>query len=250
MSDAIVVENLHKSFPSRRGEVRALQGASFRVPRGTIFGLLGPNGAGKTTALRILSTILRPSAGVARIDEIEVTAEPEQIRRRIGYLTGKTGLYGRLTPREMILYYGRLHGMDEERLRGRCEELLSALDLTGLADRYNATLSDGEKQRVSIARAVVHDPAVLILDEPMSALDVLSSRGIVEFMREARSRGKTVLFSSHNLMQAERLCDAFAILHRGRILAEGTLEDLRKRTGASNLEEIFIRLVGNGHAMA
>jgi sodium transport system ATP-binding protein len=247
---AVEIEGLGKVFPSRKGDVIALDRLTFRVPLGTIFGLLGPNGAGKTTALRILATILRPTHGTARIEGIDVAAQPSEARRKIGYLTGDTGLYGRLTPRETVAYFARLHGMNEHAIRTRADELFCRLGIAEFADRPNDKLSSGMKQKVSIARALIHDPPVLILDEPTSNLDVLAARVILDFMRDAKAAGKTVLFSSHNMLQAEKLCDALAVIHRGRILAEGTLDELRGRTGRRDLEEIFVGLVGDAHAPA
>jgi sodium transport system ATP-binding protein len=247
---AVRVERLVKHFDSRMGLVRAVDGISFSVPRGLIFGLLGPNGAGKTTTIRLLATILRPTEGMAIIEGAEVTSDPEGVRRRIGYLSADTGLYGRLTPREMVSYYGRLYGMAEGPLARRVDELFRRLEILPYADRLNDKLSSGEKQRVSVARALVHDPPVLVMDEPTSALDVLASRQLVEIIREQKAAGKTVLFSSHNLLQAQKLCDEFAVIHRGRILAQGTVERLREETGRSDLEEIFVHLVERSGARA
>jgi sodium transport system ATP-binding protein len=243
--DAVEIESLAKIFRSRKGEVRAVDGISLAVPRGSVYGLLGPNGAGKTTTLRLLATILRPTSGRASIEGTDLASRPQEVRRKIGYLSADTGLYGRLTPREMVTYYGRLNGMEPAAVKARCEELFRTLGVTEYADRPNDKLSSGMKQKVSIARAVVHDPPLLILDEPTSALDVLGAQSIYELIRRARSSGKTVLLSSHNMLLAQRLCDAMAIIHRGRILARGTMADLRAQSGLDDLEQIFLRLVGD-----
>ncbi len=237
---AVVVERLQKLF----GRATAVADLSLTVAAGEIYGLLGPNGAGKTTALRVLAGLLTPTSGTARVTGIDVASAPRDAQRRLGFMTGTTGLYGRLTGREVLTYFGRLHRMPPQRIAARIDELTRALDLAGIVDKRCEALSSGQKQRISIARAVLHDPPVLILDEPTIGLDVLASRFLRDYIRAERDRGKAVIFSTHYLAEAELLCDRIGLLHNGRLLAEGTPRDLRARAGdASSLEEAFLRLV-------
>jgi sodium transport system ATP-binding protein len=237
---AVVVVQLHKVF----GRATAVDDLSFSVAEGEIYGLLGPNGAGKTTALRVLAGLLAPTGGSAHITGIDVSEAPREAQRRLGFLTGTTGLYGRLTGREVLTYFGRLQGMSADRIAARVDELSRALDLGGMLDKRCEALSSGQKQRVSVARAVLHDPPVLILDEPTVGLDVLASRFLRDYVRAERARGKAIVFSTHYLAEAELLCDRIGLLYRGRLLAEGTPAALRARAGgASSLEEAFLRLV-------
>jgi len=237
---AVIVERLMKLF----GRATAVADLSFSVEAGEIYGLLGPNGAGKTTALRVLAGLLVPTGGSARVLGIDVATAPREAQRCLGFLTGSTGLYGRLTGREVLFYFGRLHRMPDTRIADRLAALSLALDLGGLLDRRCETLSSGQKQRVSVARAVLHDPAVLILDEPTVGLDVLASRFLRDYVRAERDRGKAIVFSTHYLAEAELLCDRIGLLYRGRLLAEGTPPALRARAaGAASLEEAFLRLV-------
>jgi sodium transport system ATP-binding protein len=214
------------------------------VAAGEIYGLLGPNGAGKTTALRVLAGLLAPTSGAVSVMGIDVASTPRDAQRRLGFLTGTTGLYGRLSGRELLTYFGRLHRLSPDRIAVRTDELGRALDLGGLLDRRCEALSSGQKQRISVARAVLHDPPVLILDEPTIGLDVLASRFLRDYVRAERDRGKAVIFSTHYLAEAELLCDRIGLLHRGRLLAEGSPRDLRALAGgADSLEEAFLRLV-------
>jgi sodium transport system ATP-binding protein len=233
-----LLDRASKSF----GAVRAVAELSLAVPGGEIYGLLGPNGAGKTTALRMLAGLLAPTAGRALLAGRDaVTAEA---KRCLGYLSGSTGLFGRLTPREVLDYFGQIHGMARAKIRQRLAMLERALALESILDRRCEALSTGERQRVSIARAVLHDPAVLILDEPTSGLDVLASRFLRDFVRAERDRGKAVLFSTHYLAEAELLCDRVGFLHHGHLLAQGRPGDIRG--GASTLEEAFLALADAG----
>jgi sodium transport system ATP-binding protein len=241
---AVSVENLEKDFAG----ARVVAGVSFTVGAGEIYGLIGPNGAGKTTTFRILAGLIEPTAGDVTIQGIDVVAQPERAKAMIGFSTGSAGLYGRLTAREQLVYFGRLHGMPADRLAARIDEVAGALDLRHLLSRRCEKLSTGEKQRVTIARAVVHDPPVLILDEPTAGLDVLASRFLRDYMRRLRDAGKAILFSTHYLAEAELLCDRIGLLHAGRILAEGAPAQL-KGEGAS-LEETFLHLVGAQGAAA
>ncbi len=221
--------NLTKVFHDRkRGDVRAVDGINFRCRPGQIYGLLGANGAGKTTTLRLLATILQPSDGTAQV---------------VGFLSTATALYGRLTARETVEYFGRLNGLDGDKLRQRVEELFALLGIHEFAGRRCDRLSTGMKQKVSIARTLVHDPPVMIFDEPTLGLDVMAARTIVGFIRDCRARGKTVLFSSHVMSEVQKLCDLIGIIHNGRLLLEGTLAGLRQRTGQADLEEIFVQTV-------
>jgi sodium transport system ATP-binding protein len=235
---------LSKVFPDGKDKkVVAVDGIDFECHGGKIFGLLGPNGAGKTTTLRMLSTILRPSDGTATICGFDVRNQPEEVRSQIGFLTGTTGLYGRLTPREMVTYYARLNGMRDAETRTRIAELFGLLGMNDFADRKNDNLSTGMKQRVSLARSIVHDPPVMIFDEPTAGLDILSSRAIIAFINTCKNQGKCVIFSTHILHEAQRLCDEVAIIHKGKLLARGSIEALQKQSGRNELEDIFIDLV-------
>jgi sodium transport system ATP-binding protein len=242
---AIETRGLTKVYATpHEGTVEALRGLDLRCERGEIFGLLGANGAGKTTTLRILATILSPTSGQATVDGVDVASDPLEVRRRIGFLSGSTGLYPRLSVRETLDYFGRLHGLAAGRLDERIDELLGIFDLRELADRRCAALSTGQKQRVSIARAVLHDPPVLILDEPTTGLDVLAAGAMIDFVESRRAAGSCVLFSTHVLSEAERLCDRIGVIHGGRLLDCGTYEELAERTGERWLEDIFRTLVG------
>ncbi|MCG3135348.1 MAG: ABC transporter ATP-binding protein NatA [Planctomycetes bacterium] len=241
---AVEVNGLVKVFDAGDGAaVRAVDGVSFACAPGEVLGLLGPNGAGKTTTLRILATILRPTAGSASVAGHDVVADPDGVRRALGYVSASTGVYERLTGRETLLYYGRLHGMDEARLAARAEELVRFLEMEGFADRMAGRLSSGQRQKVSLARAIVHDPPVLILDEPTANLDVLVARNVLEFVERSRASGRAVLLSTHLFHEAERLCDRIVVIHRGQVLAAGRRDELLARTGAGNLEDAFFALV-------
>jgi sodium transport system ATP-binding protein len=246
----IEARQLTKVFhDKKRGEIRAVDNVSFRCQPGQIFGLLGINGAGKTTCLRLLATILQPSSGTATVGGHDIVAEPQQVRASIGFLSTATALYGRLTAWEMVAYFGRLHGLAKDALCQRIETIFAMLDMNEFRQRRCDKLSTGMKQKVSIARTLVHDPPVMIFDEPSHGLDVLAARTIVGFIRDCRARGKTVIFSTHVMSEAQKLCDTIAIIHNGRILAEGALGQLRERTGAQDLEDIFVQLVEEKHSV-
>ncbi|HOX58597.1 MAG TPA: ATP-binding cassette domain-containing protein [Candidatus Paceibacterota bacterium] len=240
----IEASRLTKIFPDKkRGQIRAVDDVSFHCEPGQIFGLLGVNGAGKTTCLRLLGTILQPTSGTARVAGFDVTAEPERVRAHIGFLSTATALYGRLTAQETVEYFGRLHGVAELVLRERLESIFATLDMDEFRHRRCDQLSSGMKQKVSIARTLVHDPPVMIFDEPTHGLDVLTARTVVGFIHDCRARGKTVIFSTHVMREAEKLCDRIAIIHNGRMMAEGTLAELREQTGAQDLDDVFVKLV-------
>jgi sodium transport system ATP-binding protein len=241
---AIEARGLTKSYvdPSR-GLVAAVRGIDLECRAGEIYGLLGPNGAGKTTTLRMLSTILAPTSGTARVAGVDVVKDPLEARRRLGFLSGSTGLYPRLSPRETLTYFGKLHGLAKDELAARVEELITVFDITSYADGRCESLSTGQKQKVSIARAVLHDPPVLILDEPTTGLDVLASSAMIEFIESRRLAGTCVLFSTHVLSEAERLCDRIGVIFGGRMLDVGTRAELAERTGKHWLEDIFKELV-------
>ncbi|OYT72530.1 MAG: ABC transporter ATP-binding protein [Chloracidobacterium sp. CP2_5A] len=245
----IVAEGLVKVYRDRkRGEVRAVDGVSFTVHAGEIFGLLGANGAGKTTTLRMLGTLLQPTDGTAYVAGFDARLEPEKVRAHIGFLSTTTALYGRLTVREMAEYFGRLHGLDEATLRTRIKSVFTTLGMHEFAEARCDTLSTGQKQRASIARSILHEPPVMIFDEPTTGLDVMTSRTIVGFIRRCRNEGRAVIFSTHVMSEAERLCDRIGVIHAGRLVAVGTLAELRQQTGATFLEEVFLRLVAPDEA--
>src|SRR2546422_621051 len=240
----IEAQQLTKVFQDKkRGEIRAVNGVTFRCQPGQIYGLLGANGAGKTTTLRMLATILEPTGGTARVAGYDVVEESQKVRANVGFLSTAPALYGRLTAQEMVEYFGRLHGLDEVTLGRRVVEIFQRLEMNEFRDRRCDKLSTGMKQKVSIARTLVHDPPVMIFDEPTLGLDVMAARTIVGFIRDCRARGKTVLFSSHVMSEVQKLCDLIGIIHNGRLLLEATLAGLRQRTGQADLEEIFVQTV-------
>ena len=224
------------------GRTRGIEDVTFSVESGEVFGLLGPNGAGKTTTLRMLSTVISPTSGTAVIAGHDVVREPDRVRASIGFLSGNTGLYPRLSPREVLRYFGRLYGMDDALIRARTAELATLLDMADFLDKRCDRLSSGMKQKVNVARTVLHDPPVLILDEPTVGLDILTSRTIVEFVKDCRRQGKCVIFSTHIMGEVSRLCDRLAIVHHGHVQFIGTLDELRARTG-EDLEQAFITVL-------
>jgi sodium transport system ATP-binding protein len=240
----IQVQDLCKSYhDKKRGTVNAVDRISFVCQPGEIYGLLGPNGAGKTTTLRLLSTVLTPDSGMAIVAGHDVARQPSLVRANIGFLSGDTGLYRRLTGREILRYFGSLYGIEKGLLNRRVQELSNILSMEDFIDARTDKLSTGQKQRISIARTVVHDPPVLILDEPTAGLDIIASRAIMEFILQARSTGKTIIFSTHVMSEAERLCDQIGIIHQGRMWAHGTQADLRRLYQCDDLESVFVRAV-------
>ncbi len=240
----IETENLTKIFrKGEKNEVIAVNNASFTVNDGEVFGLLGPNGAGKTTTLRMISTILRPTSGTAIVEGYNVTKEPDMVRKSIGFLTGQTKLYDRLTTRETLFYFGRLYNIPEEEIKGRIEEIASMLELNDALNSRVSTLSDGMKQKLSIGRAIIHTPKALVLDEPLTGLDILARRSVNEFIKYSKEQGKSVLFSTHVMSEAEEMCDRVAIIYKGKILDMGKKEELKEKYGKTTLEETFIELM-------
>ena len=226
-----------------RGDVLALSGVSFSASPGQIYGLLGPNGAGKTTALRILSTVLQPTSGTAIVGGFDCVTQPEMVRHQIGFISANTAVYDRMTAWEMVAYFGRLYGMSDDELRERIELLFDRFQMQEIRDLLGAKMSTGMKQKVSVARALVHDPPVLIFDEATTGLDVLVARALLDVVAELRDQGKCIIFSTHIMREAERLCDRIAIMHRGQILAEGTLDELHDQHEERDLEELFFQLI-------
>jgi len=240
----VQAKSLKKIFyDGKRGDVLAANDLSFECRPGTVFGLLGRNGAGKTTTLRMLATILVPSSGTAIVDGYDIIQEPGKVREKIGFLSGDTKLYDRLTGRETLRYFGRLAGMGDETLKARIEELRGKFDLADVLDLKVGKMSTGMKQKISVARVIIHDPSVLILDEPTVGLDVVNARATFDLIREWKSDGKTIIFSTHIMTEAERLCDELGIIEKGKLLAHGTPAELVKNHGGVDLEDVFIRLV-------
>jgi len=245
----IRVDAVSKSF-GKRGEVHAVRDVSFLAPDGQITGLLGPNGAGKTTLLRMLATLIVPDEGAATVGGLDVVRDRYAVREGIGVLSDARGLYPRLTARENIRYYGTLHGLAGAGLENRIATLLQTLGLEALADRRTQGFSQGEKMKVAIARALVHDPATILLDEPTNGLDIMSVRALREQLRLLRGAGKCVLFSSHVMQEVAALCDRIVILGAGRVVAAGTASELITWSGAATLEDAFVVLLGTGEGLA
>jgi sodium transport system ATP-binding protein len=245
----IRVESLSKAFGKRR-EVKAVDDVSFVAADGEITGLLGPNGAGKTTLLRMLATLVVPDSGTAHVGEDDIVQHRTAVRRRIGVLSDARGLYPRLTARENVRYYGQLHGLSGPALDARIDELVAALGLAPLADRRTQGFSQGERMKVAIARALVHDPDTILLDEPTNGLDIMSTRALREMLRGLRKQGKCLLFSSHVMQEVTALCDRIVILGHGRVVARGTSDELIAQSGERTLEEAFVRLLGSAEGLA
>jgi len=239
----IRVQGLSKEFHDYNGVFRALDNVSFEVRPGEIYGLLGPNGAGKTTCLRILSTVLKPTRGLAEVAGINVMHDAEGVRRNIGFMSCNTGIYDRMTAREMVEYFGRLYGIPEDKLQHRIQELFDILQMHEIKDRLGSKMSTGMKQKVSIARTIVHDPPVIIFDEPTSGLDVLVARNVLQTVAALKEQGKCIIFSTHIMREVEKLCDRIAVIHKGRIVDEGTLPELADRHDQPDVEELFFDLI-------
>jgi sodium transport system ATP-binding protein len=242
----INVEKLHKRF----GKVTAVEDVSFRAEDGVVTGLLGPNGAGKTTTLRMLYTLVRPDSGSASVDGHDVLAAPMEVRRRLGVLPDARGLYPRLTPREHGRYFGQLHGLQGAALEARVAELLELLDMKDIADRRAEGFSQGERMKVSLLRALVHGPQNVLLDEPTNGLDVMSTRAVRKLIQGLKAQGRCIVFSSHVMQEVAALCDRIVVVARGRVVAEGTPDELRARTGRDSLEEAFVSVIGTDQGLA
>ncbi len=241
----IEVRDIHKSF----GKIYALRGVSFSAPDGKVTGLLGPNGAGKTTTLRILYTVLKPDRGSATVDGHDTLTDSREVQRRTGALPDSHGIYPRLTARENISYYGQLHGLKGLELERNVDDLISMLEMQEIADRRTEGFSHGEKLKTAIARALVHRPQNVLLDEPTNGLDVMSTRNMRTFIRRLRDDGKTVLFSSHIMQEVSALCDHIVVIAQGTVAATGTAEELREQTGKSNLEDAFVSVIGSDEGL-
>ncbi|UQA63334.1 ATP-binding cassette domain-containing protein [Polyangium aurulentum] len=241
----IEVQNLHKRF----GAVTAVEDVSFTAADGVVTGLLGPNGAGKTTTLRMLYTLIKPDRGSARVDGMDATSRPMDVRRAIGVLPDARGLYPRLTAREHARYAGELHGMKGSALDKRVDELVEMLEMKDIADRRAEGFSQGERMKVALARALVHGPRNVLLDEPTNGLDVMSTRAVRALIRKLKERGHCVLFSSHVMQEVAALCDRIVVVARGRVVAEGTPDELRARTGKESLEEAFVSVIGTDQGL-
>jgi len=240
----IVADNLVKAFPAPDGgEKLAVDGLSFTVAAGQIYGLLGPNGAGKTTTLRMLSGLMSPTHGSATLAGFDVATQTMDVKQVLGFLTANTGLYQRLNPRELLLYFAKLYGLGDERAAYRADHLIDWLRIGEFAQLRCGALSTGQKQRVNIARALVPDPPILIMDEPTLGLDVLSNRVILEFIKRERDGGKAIVLSTHYLDEAEDMCDKIGLLHDGKLVAEDDLESLRAQSGEDRLSSIFLKVI-------
>ena len=241
----IEVQDLHKSFTAKKAVVKAVDGVGFEARDGEITGLLGPNGAGKTTTLRMLYTLMKPDSGKVLVDGVDVAADPETVRRALGVLPDARGVYKRLTARENIAYFGELHGLDAATIALRTERLSRALNMEDFLDRRTEGFSQGQRTKTAIARALVHDPRNVILDEPTNGLDVMTTRGLREFLKQLRGEGRCVVFSSHIMQEVAALCDRIVIVARGQVVASGTADELRAQTGEENLEDAFVKAIGS-----
>jgi sodium transport system ATP-binding protein len=243
----IQVEGLTKIFhDKKRGEVIAVNNLKFNCQRGKIYGLLGPNGAGKTTTLRILATMILPTKGKVKVNGFDVVKEPREVRKQIGFLSSETGLYDRFTPRETVKFFGRINGMEDRIIEKRMTEIFHNLDMEDFQDVRVNKLSTGMKQKLSIARCIIHDPPILILDEPTVGLDIITARIVTEYVKGFREQGKCIIYSTHIMREAERLCDVIAIIHQGNLITQGKLEELKKNSSSEDLEEIFFELIAKG----
>lgn len=254
----IEVSNICKDFPLnkkqreelglKQNHLRVLDHVSFECKPGRVFSLLGPNGAGKTTSLRIIATILKATSGMVKVCGIDLNEHPGEARRRMGFLTGTTGLYERLTPNELIRYFGNLNGLNGRQLDDRKDKLYTLLDMHDFANKRIGKLSTGMKQKVSICRTMIHDPDVLVFDEPTSGLDVITAKNIIELIRDCKEQNKTVIFSSHIMSEVDLLCDDLAIIHNGKILFNDTMENFKNKMHTSNLTEEFIYIINQSDA--
>jgi sodium transport system ATP-binding protein len=243
----IRVEGLTKIFhDKKKGKIVAVNNLQFNCQKGQVFGLLGPNGAGKTTTLRILATMILPTKGEIMVNELDVVRHAAEVRKQIGFLSSETGLYDRFTPRETILFFGRINGMEDKIIEKRMAEIFQNLNMGDFQDVRVNKLSTGMKQKLSIARSIIHNPPVLILDEPTVGLDIITAKTVIEYVKSFRDQGKCIIYSTHIMREAEKLCDRIAIIHQGNLIAQGTLEELKKNSSFDDLEEIFFELINQG----
>ncbi|SDZ21898.1 sodium transport system ATP-binding protein [Lysobacter sp. yr284] len=245
----ITAHDLHKSFKTKTGTVAAVQGVDFEARDGQITGLLGPNGAGKTTTLRMLYTLMRPDRGEVRVDGVDAAKDPAAVRRALGVLPDARGVYKRLTARENIAYFGELHGLGRAQIEQRTAALAKALDMGDILDRQTEGFSQGQRTKTAIARALVHDPRNVILDEPTNGLDVMTTRAMRGFLRGLREEGRCVIFSSHIMQEVAALCDRIVIIAKGQVVAAGTADELRAHTGEDNLEDAFVKAIGSDEGL-
>ncbi|UOV03249.1 ATP-binding cassette domain-containing protein [Pseudoxanthomonas mexicana] len=241
----IIANDLHKSFKTKTGKVTAVDGVSFTAHDGQITGLLGPNGAGKTTTMRMLYTLMTPDRGNVTVDGIDAARDPVAVRRALGVLPDARGVYKRLTARENIAYFGELHGLSSKQIADRTKALSDALDMGDILDRQTEGFSQGQRTKTAIARALVHDPRNVILDEPTNGLDVMTTRAMRGFLRQLREEGRCVIFSSHIMQEVAALCDRIVIIAKGTVVAAGTADELREQAGEDNLEEAFVKVIGS-----
>ena len=244
----IVAEHLRKTFPGKgkdKTPVVAVDDVGFTARDGEITGLLGPNGAGKTTTLRMLYTLMTPDAGAVKVDGLDAAADPEAVRRRLGVLPDARGVYKRLTARENIAYFGELHGMSKAQIAARTQVLARELQMDDILDRQTEGFSQGQRTKTAIARALVHDPRNVILDEPTNGLDVMTTRAMRGFLQQLKSEGRCVIFSSHIMQEVAALCDRIVIIAKGQVVAAGTADELRARFGETNLEDAFVKAIGS-----
>jgi sodium transport system ATP-binding protein len=245
----ILADDLHKHFKTKSGTVHAVQGVHFEAHDGQITGLLGPNGAGKTTTLRMLYTLMKPDAGQVLVDGIDAARDPAAVRRALGVLPDARGVYKRLTARENIAYFGQLHGMSAQAIGERTRVLADALQMDDILDRQTEGFSQGQRTKTAIARALVHDPKNVILDEPTNGLDVMTTRAMRGFLQQLRAEGRCVIFSSHIMQEVAALCDRIVIIAKGQVVAAGTADELRAQTGEANLEDAFVRAIGSDEGL-
>ena len=241
----IVAQDLHKSFKTKTGLVNAVDAVSFQANDGQITGLLGPNGAGKTTTMRMLYTLMQPDRGQVLVDGVDASADPVTVRRSLGVLPDARGVYKRLTARENIAYFGELHGLSREQIAARTQARSQALDMDDILDRQTEGFSQGQRTKTAIARALIHDPRNVILDEPTNGLDVMTTRAMRGFLRQLRDEGRCVIFSSHIMQEVAALCDRIVVIAKGRVVAAGSADDLRAQVGEDNLEEAFVKIIGS-----
>ncbi|WP_133477875.1 ATP-binding cassette domain-containing protein [Cognatilysobacter segetis] len=241
----ITANDLHKTFKTKTGPVKAVDGVSFEAPDGQITGLLGPNGAGKTTTLRMLYTLMTPDRGQVMVDGVDTAKDPVTVRRALGVLPDARGVYKRLTARENIAYFGELHGLSKAQIAARTQVLARELQMDDILDRQTEGFSQGQRTKTAIARALVHDPRNVILDEPTNGLDVMTTRAMRGFLLQLKAEGRCVIFSSHIMQEVAALCDRIVIIAKGQVVAGGTADELRARFGETNLEDAFVKAIGS-----